>query len=998
MCQDMKNYDKHTWKETARTLVRLVEMISVTYHPQSSYVIIQVVLNLVREAKEYLLGKDLPNAWDKFDNKKEKALLLLQEMESEEIPKVLIDEYRADVESSDSVGNLTNNRLMKHTRSSPSLSIDPSRERFHSAPEKSFVLNIKSSGHFSDHSGSGTPSPMIQRKNSDLFDISELDTPEPKIQSARLQNLLGNAEKKNMMVNNIMKVFQDLFPEPWQSLEKSQLEQAHNTILNILSGKFNSVSLAELGMNTPQKPSSSVSSDTVSALIRRSSLELPKSPKPPKDRTRQERASFSPTDLDKQLDSITSNLSSPYLKTSPAPAFSTSLEKVKEEKSITSTKSKKRKSIGPFFLRSTTAKKLMDMHNELTSNTPRSNLAKVLRDGIMKLVSELTTFVNDQCPLPAFQQISEKKDKEKKKHYVDEFRKNLIKSVRENKIQMSEITKNIKLTYESKDLPVMNQVVNRVSDLLNADPQGSIHETETSFLEGNYLPYVKKNLLECIHFKQHAVFYAASHLLSNLCSATSDDESANLFLLSLLQSFDHNIRSILDDVDTYAYFVSAELQGGDSSKMKRKDVKKKKKKKEENPNSIWKEENNLYDQNDSDSKYRAGNLNNLVIRVTDQTNDTELINTFLNSVTFITTPQELFDKLVERFNVPKNTPEQVAGFVRIRVINLMLKWVKRDFHLLDIDLVNQIQHFCEKSLQKEDKFKTPELIISLLNDEKRYYILENTKPIPKELYVYNTGVPTWEALIYYDETQIAEQLTIIELDIFRRIQPTELLGLRWSKKSYKSLTQNINFLIQRVNKLSYWVATCILLQQKVKDRAKVLTKMINIARALMDINNYNSLMGVLNGLSFYFISRLKGTWELLPEKVLKTYSTLEQIQNPTNGFKILRESIKNCGKAALPYLATYLADLTAMAENQDIVQRGELTLINFYKHWLVSGVIKNLLQYQKVPILTDASQKDPTYTFLYELCGLEENDLFMLSLEREPKGVTLRELLEKEKE
>lgn len=84
-----------------------------------------------------------------------------------------------------------------------------------------------------------------------------------------------------------------------------------------------------------------------------------------------------------------------------------------------------------------------------------------------------------------------------------------------------------------------------------------------------------------------------------------------------------------------------------------------------------------------------------------------------------------------------------------------------------------------------------------------------------------------------EKEMVAEQFTLIESELFSRIQRTyvsrgllpvfvvlngfrELTNGKWSKEKLAVLSRNVIRLITRVNEVSYFVATCILLQ-KVKD-------------------------------------------------------------------------------------------------------------------------------------------------------------------------------------
>ena len=76
----------------------------------------------------------------------------------------------------------------------------------------------------------------------------------------------------------------------------------------------------------------------------------------------------------------------------------------------------------------------------------------------------------------------------------------------------------------------------------------------------------------------------------------------------------------------------------------------------------------------------------------------------------------------------------------------------------------------------------------------------------------------------------------------------------------------------------------------------------------------------------------------------------------------------------------------------DFVSRAEdVQLINFPKHHSISSCIKSLLAYQKT-IELNVGRQDPLYTFLYDLPCMNDKELYALSLEREPKGVLLKDL------
>jgi hypothetical protein len=91
-----------------------------------------------------------------------------------------------------------------------------------------------------------------------------------------------------------------------------------------------------------------------------------------------------------------------------------------------------------------------------------------------------------------------------------------------------------------------------------------------------------------------------------------------------------------------------------------------------------------------------------------------------------------------------------------------------------------------------------------------------------------------------------------------------------------------------------------------------------------------------------------------------------------------------------------LTDITFLEEgNPDTIQddsSGEF-LINFPKHFMIYSSINNLLKYQKNASKYDLSRKEPQFTFLFELQILHEDDLYHLSLTREPRECELKDVL-----
>jgi len=165
-----------------------------------------------------------------------------------------------------------------------------------------------------------------------------------------------------------------------------------------------------------------------------------------------------------------------------------------------------------------------------------------------------------------------------------------------------------------------------------------------------------------------------------------------------------------------------------------------------------------------------------------------------------------------------------------------------------------------------------------------------------------------ELFLVLNELEIARQLTLIEFRLFQRIQSSELLFQSWNKETLKPRAPNIMGMIERSNKISLWVASLILWFSKMKERSNIVTKLVNIAQHVYELRNFNTLFGLLAGLTYSSISRLKYTWNDVQPQVLETLSKLNAIFEQGSSFKRYRQELASAilKGPVLPYLGIYL--------------------------------------------------------------------------------------------
>eukprot|EP01113_Clastostelium_recurvatum_P031889 TRINITY_DN4032_c0_g1_i8.p1 TRINITY_DN4032_c0_g1~~TRINITY_DN4032_c0_g1_i8.p1 ORF type:complete len:1665 (+),score=458.48 TRINITY_DN4032_c0_g1_i8:252-5246(+) len=406
--------------------------------------------------------------------------------------------------------------------------------------------------------------------------------------------------------------------------------------------------------------------------------------------------------------------------------------------------------------------------------------------------------------------------------------------------------------------------------------------------------------------------------------------------------------------------------------------------------NIWDDETNIL-LNDQ-SVFRAGSLNKIIdILTSDESYDNKFLSTFIATYQSFTTPPELIAKLIQRYAIPTGrVDEKRVRPIRMRVCIVIKYWIENQFADFDQDIITKLQDFIEGVLIRDGYKDLGTSLLKVLGSKvnevtaKRkamqvtaldFLQMQEAKMSPSTLFM------------TLNVSDIAQQLTIIEFDLFCRIQPSELFNQAWNGKVAKHKAPHILALIQRTNRLSFWIASLLLWQSNATSRLKMLNKLLNVAQALREINNFNSLMGIVAGLSMAPINRLKNTLNSLERKPQEILEKLQVLLNPTSSFKNYRSDLHNVRGPCLPYLGTYLSDLTFMEDgNPDTVANpdGGAPLINFTKRELVNSVVLEIKLYQQCSY--GIAVRQPLHAFLEALPFSDDPDLYSLSLLREPRA------------
>jgi hypothetical protein len=114
-----------------------------------------------------------------------------------------------------------------------------------------------------------------------------------------------------------------------------------------------------------------------------------------------------------------------------------------------------------------------------------------------------------------------------------------------------------------------------------------------------------------------------------------------------------------------------------------------------------------------------------------------------------------------------------------------------------------------------------------------------------------------------------------------------------------------------------WVTASIVLAPDDETRLARLTKMIDLARRFLDLDNYNGLAAVFAGLQSSPVHRLTRTLERLAPDARAALAAVTDVMRQDANYKRLRRRIRKAPGPCIPYLGIVVRDMVIMMEAHD---------------------------------------------------------------------------------
>ncbi|XP_008050180.1 ral guanine nucleotide dissociation stimulator-like 3, partial [Carlito syrichta] len=225
-------------------------------------------------------------------------------------------------------------------------------------------------------------------------------------------------------------------------------------------------------------------------------------------------------------------------------------------------------------------------------------------------------------------------------------------------------------------------------------------------------------------------------------------------------------------------------------------------------------------------------------------------------------------------------------------------------------------------------------------------------------------------LLDFSVDEVAEQLTLMDMELFLRVRPCECLGSVWSQRDRPGATGSsptVRATVAQFNTVTGCVLGSVLGTPGLAgpQRAQRLEKWIRIAQRCRELRNFSSLRAILSALQSNPIYRLKRSWGAVSRELLSTFRKLSQIFSDENNHLSSREILSQeevtegppkedmppgilppkPPPGPVPYLGTFLTDLVMLDTALPDILEGDL--INFEKRRKEWEILARIQQLQR---------------------------------------------------
>ncbi|CAF1195778.1 unnamed protein product [Adineta ricciae] len=330
---------------------------------------------------------------------------------------------------------------------------------------------------------------------------------------------------------------------------------------------------------------------------------------------------------------------------------------------------------------------------------------------------------------------------------------------------------------------------------------------------------------------------------------------------------------------------------------------------------------------------RGGSVDALIIRATSpDKKDFVYQEAFLTTYRTFVSPSDLVEKLIQRYTFFSQfeTKKKISRYA----FSLLIRVIDEIDNELTEDLMESLSNFVT-NLIRQGELQLGKLL-RRKSLERFTRFPPSSEQTPQDILVIQNSISSKRAtLLDFHASDISEQLTLLDSELFLKIQLSEILYMSIEKG--EEYSPNLAAFTEHFNNISYWVRSRILEQNSQKQREVHFEKFLKILKHLRRLNNFNSYLAILSALDCGPLKRLH--WS---KSIIDSISEHAGLIDSTGSFKNYREALNaSVGQPCIPYIGLILSDLTFVhIGNTDYLPDGRT--VNFWKRWQQFTILHKL--------------------------------------------------------
>ncbi|XP_025126878.2 ras-specific guanine nucleotide-releasing factor 1 isoform X2 [Bubalus bubalis] len=228
-----------------------------------------------------------------------------------------------------------------------------------------------------------------------------------------------------------------------------------------------------------------------------------------------------------------------------------------------------------------------------------------------------------------------------------------------------------------------------------------------------------------------------------------------------------------------------------------------------------------------------------------------------------------------------------------RVLNVLRHWVSKhsqDFETNDelkckvISFLEEVMH--DPELLTQERKAAANIIRTLTQDDPG-----DNQITLEEITQMAEGVKA-EPFENHSALEIAEQLTLLDHLVFKKIPYEEFFGQGWMKLEKNERTPYIMKTTKHFNDISNLIASEIVRNEDINARVSTIEKWVAVADICRCLHNYNAVLEITSSMNRSAIFRLKKTWLKVSKQTKALIDKLQKLVSSEGRFKNLREALK----------------------------------------------------------------------------------------------------------